>query len=106
MGWPAGNKFAANDRRWKKAIENALDKKSKAEGIQALEALAEKLIELALAGNLDALKELGNRIEGKSLQHIDAQVDGGLTVNILRFAEPAPAPVPAAAPANGDQPTV
>lgn len=93
MGWPAGNKFAQQDRRWKKAIENALAKRSRAAGIEALDDLAEKLLTLCEQGDIQALKELGNRIEGMSVQNVDAQVDGALTVKLVRFGDP-----------DGDQP--
>lgn len=70
MAAAPGNQYAAKAKRWTAAIDKALEAKSRRDGIEALEQLAEKLIELAMAGDLSALKELGDRMEGKPSQQI------------------------------------
>lgn len=67
-GAPIGNKNASKGRPWTDAIQRALTKRSKLDQKEALDELAMKLIDLGLAGDLDALKELGNRLEGKVAQ--------------------------------------
>lgn len=51
-----------------------------------LDAIAEKLVEKAQEGDIMAMKEIGDRLDGKPHQSIDASVDGNLTVNVLRFS--------------------
>ena len=53
----------------------ALRKRSKSDKIEALDELAEKLLELVEAGDLGALKEFGDRLDGKPGQTIDVQAD-------------------------------
>jgi len=54
-------------RSWSAAIERAIYRRAH-DDPQALEKLAEKLVIAAENGDLGALKEIGDRIEGKSLQ--------------------------------------
>jgi hypothetical protein len=70
MGAPLGNDNANKGKRWKLAIDRALEARSKSEGVEALDRLAEKLLTLADQGDLAALKELGDRIDGKAAQSI------------------------------------
>jgi hypothetical protein len=70
MGAPTGNQNAAKARVWTAAIERAMETKSRLEGKAILDEAAGKLVELALAGDLSALKELGDRLEGKAAQGI------------------------------------
>lgn len=78
MGAPFGNQNAVKAKRWAQAIDRALEKRSRSAGIEALDALAEKLLVLAEQGDLAALKELGDRMDGKAAQTIDATVKGDL----------------------------
>ena len=83
MAAPVGNRNAAKAKVWSAAIERALDKRA-AERMPAINELAEKLIEMGLMGDLPALKEIGDRLEGKPNQSteinatVDATVKGGL----------------------------
>jgi len=72
MGAPRGNQNAAKAKVWRAAIERALERrtKSRLDGIREIDALAEKLLELVAAGDLPALKEFGDRIDGKPAQAI------------------------------------
>jgi hypothetical protein len=81
VGAPIGNTYAAKGRRWSDAINNALGKRSRAAGIQALDELAEKLLTLCDEGDISALRELGDRLEGKPAQAITG-ADGGPIVII------------------------
>ncbi len=77
MGAPLGNQNAVKGKRWTDAIDRALAKRSRREGIEALDELAEKLITLAEQGDLGALKELGDRFEGKPAQRVEMTGEGG-----------------------------
>lgn len=94
MGAPVGNTNSANGRRWRQAITRALQKRSRSDSLEALDELAEKLLALCDQGDLQALKELGDRVDGKSSQsHEVSGPDGGpipfkgLDWNIVRPPE-------------------
>jgi hypothetical protein len=70
MPAPIGNQNAAKAKVWSAAIARALEKRSKLEQKDALDDLAEKLLGLCDQGDLGALKELGDRLEGKAAQAI------------------------------------
>lgn len=65
MAAPIGNQNAARAKVWRAAIERALDKRSRGDRAAALESLAEQLLTLCEKGDLGALQELGNRLDGK-----------------------------------------
>ena len=71
-GAPKGNKNATKGKPWRDAIDRALKtrEKSRVDGKEALDELAEKLLSLCDEGDLQALKELGDRIEGKAAQSV------------------------------------
>lgn len=88
MAAAKGNQYAAKERVWAQAINNALDKRGKALGrMGALEELAEKLLVQCDEGDMTALKELGDRLDGKAVQAIAGDKDAPLNIQILRFAE-------------------
>lgn len=74
MPAPIGNQNAVKAKRWSAAIDAALAKRSKGDGIKALEQLAEVLLQQAESGDIVALKELGDRIEGKPHQSMDVDL--------------------------------
>jgi len=73
-GGQPGNQNAAKGKRWSNAIDKALEKRSKSDAQAALVVLAEKLLEAADNGDAWALKELGDRVEGKPAQSVDLKV--------------------------------
>jgi hypothetical protein len=82
-GGQKGNKNAQKGTRWRDAINRALDKRSKAQGIKALDELAERLLKLCDAGDISALKELGDRLDGKPAQAITGEGGGPMIVKFL-----------------------
>lgn len=70
-GAPLGNRNAANAKLWNAAIHRALAEKSRVDGKAALDSLASELIKKCEAGDLSALIEFGNRIDGKSPQALN-----------------------------------
>ena len=80
-GFKPGNKHSVGRpngseaiKVWRRALNNKLKKynpkgRSKIEDYMVLGDLAEKLIDMALEGNMEAFKEIGNRIDGKSTEH-------------------------------------
>lgn len=69
-GAPIGNKNAAKGRLWRDAIRRAVARRGNGDLNHGLDALADKLIEGVAAGDIQALKEFGDRIDGKAVQAI------------------------------------
>ncbi len=68
MPFQKGNQLAGNSRKWRTAINRALEKQSKADQMDTLTNIAGKLIEAAENGDQWAIKELGDRVDGKPAQ--------------------------------------
>ena len=71
MAAAVGNKYAVgrSGYRWRDAIRKAL-----AQDKQALVKVAEALIAAAQAGEIAAIKELGDRLDGKAVAMVQADV--------------------------------
>ena len=70
-GAPQGNQNAAKAKVWTAAINRALERRQPADQrIKAIDELADKLLDGCYGGDLAALQELGNRLEGKVPQAI------------------------------------
>lgn len=83
MAAPAGNQYAAKAKQWQMAIERALDVRGAADRRLALDMLAERLLQKCDEGEGWALKELGDRLDGKPSQQIQhAGHDGGPDIGI------------------------
>lgn len=82
MAAPEGNKNATKNKPWAEAIHRAL----LAEDGKNLRALADKLIARALEGDVSALKEIGDRADGKSVQAVVGADGGPIIVEVVRFA--------------------
>ena len=82
MAAPLGNQNAVKGKRWAQAIERALERRSRREQIDALDRLAEKLLSVCDAGDLAALKELGDRLDGKANQSISGPDGTAIPVGI------------------------
>lgn len=90
MPFQKGNQLAANARRWRAAIDKALENRCKSDGQKALVEIAEQLLELASQGDLGAIKELGDRIDGKPHQTtmLEGNPDAPIVVKEARFVSP------------------
>ena len=92
MAFEIGNTLGSNPATWRNAIKaitsqkmSRLDKRTK------LEAVAAKLVEMALDGDIAAIKEIGQRLDGMAHQSVslDANsLDRSIAVN-LSFVKPA-----------------
>lgn len=75
-GGPEGNTKSSRDNRmWRNTIQRAIAQSDP----DRLRRIAEKLLSKAEEGDLGALKELGDRIDGKAAQQIimHGDADGG-----------------------------
>lgn len=80
MAAPIGNKFGAKPRKWEGAIKRAL-----ARDDGSINRIADKVVGLALAGEQWAVKEIGDRLDGKPKQAVEATGEGGgpLTIKLI-----------------------
>lgn len=77
MAAPEGNNFSSKDNRlW----TNTLRRVAVQGDGERLRRLAEKLFDQAEEGNIAAIKEIGDRLEGKPAQTISGDPDNPLTV--------------------------
>lgn len=67
MGAPVGNLNAAKEKKWYEALDRAI----KQDEGKRLRAAAEKLLDLAAEGESWAVKELGDRLDGKPKQQTE-----------------------------------
>lgn len=91
MAAPLGNQNAARAKVWRAAIMRALERRKPAdERIAAIDELADKLLDLVCAGDLGALKEFGDRLDGKPAQAIVGDDDAPPVKmeGVLKFIKP------------------
>ena len=87
-----GNTVSAEGRRWRQAINKAVSREvgSKRNRIMALDKLADTLVDAGLAGDIKAIKEIGNRLDGMAHQSVSVDNQGNnrsITVQ-LSFVRP------------------
>jgi len=79
MAAPLGNQNAVKNRPWQDAINRALARFGEGSYDGGLNALADELIIKCKDGDLTALKELGDRLEGKPAQAVTVGNEEGET---------------------------
>ena len=85
MAAPKGNQNAKNKGVWRDAIRRALAKNK-----DALDACAAQLVAAAMNGDLPALKELGDRLDGKPTQMLGGDPDSPIRARLtVEFVNPA-----------------
>lgn len=79
-GAPLGNNNGGKGKPWTAAIERALKQRTLVARKEALDELAEKLLSACDDKDMTALKELGDRLEGKPKQYVesDTHISGEL----------------------------
>ena len=81
MAAPLGNQNAKKAKRWQKALERALARVSNESVDAGLDGVADKLVAAAVAGDQWAIRELGDRIDGKPAQTIAGDPDNPLEIS-------------------------
>lgn len=74
-GAPIGNQNAKKAKLWEQALKRALARISNATVDAGLDKCADKLVSAAVEGEQWALREIGDRIDGKSVQVIGGDPD-------------------------------
>lgn len=70
-----GNRWS--DKAWREAIRVSVNEED-ADGIKKIRRLADKLVSAALDGDVTAIKEVGDRLDGKPAQALEhTGADGG-----------------------------
>ena len=82
-GGQEGNDNATKGKRWADAIDRALSLRSKTDGYKDLVDLAEVMLKAAENGESWAIKELGDRLDGKP--HQSATFDGDLGITVIQY---------------------
>jgi hypothetical protein len=80
-GNPGGR---TRNKPWLEALRLALHEETP-DGRKRLRAIADKMVELALAGDLEAIREIGNRLDGRPRQQVevDASVTAGESIEAI-----------------------
>ena len=74
MGAAVGNQNARKGK-WADALNRAVEVEDPATRRRRLDAIADKLIEKAEQGDIQAMKELGDRLDGKAAQAVTVAGD-------------------------------
>jgi hypothetical protein len=82
-GAPLNNQNAAKGRAWRDAINRALEKRSRVEAKEALDNLAEKFLSKCDEGEMQAFRELGDRLDGKAPQAITGPEGEALEIRVI-----------------------
>lgn len=93
-GNPGGR---GTEKIWRDALLRAVKRREpfeteKGKPPQRLDLLAEQAVKQGLAGDVSALREIGDRLDGKAVQQIQAEIEA-TTTNEIRMV-----PVPPEAP--------
>ena len=92
MAAPLGNQNARKAKVWEQAIKRALARYAGSTIEAGLDSLADKLVAAGMAGDQWALKEIGDRMDGKPAQAVtvDGDGEGGPIQHALevKFVEP------------------
>lgn len=89
---------------WHGAIMRALEKRGAGDRLVALDALASKLLDACGNGDLAALKEFGDRLDGKPAQSLSVDAHVSLR-KASEFSDDQLADIAAAAHANSPEST-
>ena len=81
MAAPINPKGPKSDKVWRDAIRLAVARASDGK-TKTLELLAKRLVAKALDGDMQAMKEIGDRLDGKPAQAIVNGEDGPFNANV------------------------
>lgn len=79
-----GRPKGSSDKPWRQAVDIALKRKD-AKGRRMLQHAAEALVRAAIEGDVSALREIGDRLDGKAAQPVNADVTltGGVKFKLI-----------------------
>src|SRR5215471_3793877 len=74
-GRPPGSPNKVDRRPWTRAIERAVHRTAKDGKTKRLDLLADRLVSAGLKGDVPALKEIGDRLEGRPITPVEMRVN-------------------------------
>ena len=80
MAAPIGNQNAKKGAEWRSAIKRALSRYSGDNWRAGLDKVADEFVKAAAAGDAWAIKDIGDRLDGKPAQSMDLDVKGDVSV--------------------------
>ncbi len=84
MAAPKNPRGSKSDKEWRDAVRAAVHelRKDPVDGkkIKALRLLARKTVEAALNGDMTAMKEIGDRLDGKATQAVVGEIGGAMKI--------------------------
>jgi hypothetical protein len=89
MAGVKGRSGPKQEKPWRDALMLAVNEAAADQDQKKLRKIAEKCVEAALEGRMDAIKEIGDRLDGKPAQALTGDDGGpialaGLTVTFVR----------------------
>lgn len=81
-GGQPGNQNAAKSKRWRDAIDRALERRCKSDGIAELDRLADEFLDAVRAEGIAGFKEFGDRMDGKPAQALEHSGPGGEAISL------------------------
>jgi hypothetical protein len=75
-----------SEKPWREALQLAANEIDKVTKQKKLRRIAQAVVDAAMAGDMVAAKEVGDRLDGKAMQGIEASIDGQLIVKVLERA--------------------
>lgn len=91
MAAPLGNHNGAKGKQWAEAVKRAIRAKYGKEWDESLAELAKGLVDAAADGDLQALKEIGDRLDGKPKQQTEISGPDGSAIpmrTVVNFVTP------------------
>jgi len=82
-GGQFGNRNSAKGQLWSDAVRKAVNAKDPISGKKQLNRIATKVVEMALHGDIHAIHEIGNRLDGKP--HQSVAVEGEFTHELTKI---------------------
>ena len=82
-GGQIGNQNAKKGAEWRSAIKRALSRCSEKGWREGLDKVADEFVKAATNGDSWALREIGDRIDGKPKQTIDADVRAEIASRLI-----------------------
>ena len=84
MPAPKGNQNAKKGRKWREALNDALH-----DDPEALFRIAKKVVALAEEGDIQSIKEIGDRLDGKPTQRVAGDEDEApLFPSVIELVKP------------------
>ena len=75
MAGVKGRSGPKQEKPWRDALLKAVSKRAQKDGPQFLERVADAVVQAAVTGDMQAAKEIGDRLDGKPRQEIEATVE-------------------------------